>query len=418
MNSDVVVIGGGAAGVGAARRLAQSGLSTILLEASSRLGGRAWTHEVAGLNIDLGCGWFHSADRNAWVGIAQAAGIPIDRSPAQWGVQYRDLGFPPGEQADAGRAFATWLQQLEGSRLPSDCAADALDPNGEWNDYIRTIVGFISGAALEQLSIADYLAYDDASSDNNWRTPAGLGSLVARSLPTNVTAHLATPVESIALGAEGVTVRTPAGAVRARAAILTVSTAVLAGDALKLPAQIAPWCEAASSLPLGSNEKLFLRVEGGPFEKETRVLGNPRAARTASYYIRPLGFPVIECFFGGEAARFVSGSGVSAAFDFAIEQLCALFGSAIRGSLHPLVASSWGRMHHIGGAYSYALPGHASARQALARPFEDRLFFAGEATSAGDFSTVHGAHDSGVRAADEAIGTLTNSHDPGTRLGT
>jgi len=159
VNSDVVVIGGGAAGVGAARRLAQSGLSTILLEASSRLGGRAWTHEVAGLNIDLGCGWFHSADRNAWVGIAQAAGIPIDRSPAQWGVQYRDLGFPPGEQADAGRAFATWLQQLEGSRLPSDCAADALDPNGEWNDYIRTIVGFISGAALEQLSIADYLAH-------------------------------------------------------------------------------------------------------------------------------------------------------------------------------------------------------------------------------------------------------------------
>jgi monoamine oxidase len=44
--------------------------------------------------------------------------------------------------------------------------------------------------------------------------------------------------------------------------------------------------------------------------------------------------------------------------------------------------------------------------RALARPFEDRLFFAGEATSAGDFSTVHGAHDSGVRAANEAIAAL------------
>ena len=138
------------------------------------------------------------------------------------------------------------------------------------------------------------------------------------------------------------------------------------------------------------------------------MLGDPRAARTASYYIRPMGLPLIECFFGGEGARFVSENGPAAGFDFAMEQLCALFGSAIRSSLRPLVGSGWGQMQHIGGAYSYALPGCASARRALARPFEDRLFFAGEATSAGDFSTVHGAHDSGVRAATEAIVALNS----------
>ena len=75
-------------------------------------------------------------------------------------------------------------------------------------------------------------------------------------------------------------------------------------------------------------------------------------------------------------------------------------------TLRPLVASEWSQMKRIGGGYSYALPGHASARQALARPFDNRVFFAGEATSAGDFSTAHGAHDSGVRAADEALATL------------
>jgi monoamine oxidase len=63
-------------------------------------------------------------------------------------------------------------------------------------------------------------------------------------------------------------------------------------------------------------------------------------------------------------------------------------------------------MNHIGGAYSYALPGHAAARKALARPFEQRVFFAGEATSAGDFSTAHGAHDSGARAAEEVIASF------------
>ena len=63
-------------------------------------------------------------------------------------------------------------------------------------------------------------------------------------------------------------------------------------------------------------------------------------------------------------------------------------------------------MNRIGGAYSYALPGHANARAALASPFDDRLFFAGEATHAYDFSTAHGAHDSGVRAAEEVIAAL------------
>jgi monoamine oxidase len=118
---------------------------------------------------------------------------------------------------------------------------------------------------------------------------------------------------------------------------------------------------------------------------------------------------VIECFFGGEGARFVEESGQAAGFDFALGQLRALFGSNVRRSLHALTGSSWSRDGRIGGAYSYALPGHAAARTALARPFEDRLFFAGEATSTGDFSTAHGAHGSGVRAAEEAIAALAPS---------
>jgi len=408
LDADVVIVGGGAAGIGAARRLARSNLSTILLEANTRLGGRAWTHEIAGLHLDLGCGWLHSADRNSWVRIAAAAGVPIDRSPARWGQQYRDLGFSKAEQLRARQAFAAWMQRLEHSPPTSDCAADALDPAGEWNNYLRTIVGFISGGSPEQLSIADYLAYDAASTDRNWRVPSGYGSLVARSLPAQVTHRLATPVEALALDAPGVTVRTQSGAIRARAAILTVSTAVLSGDELKLPAELAPWREAARLLPLGRNEKFFLQIRGdAPFETESQLLGSPRELRTASYYIRPLGAPVIECFFGGAGARCVEEGGPAAGFDFAIGQLCALFGAGIRSALHPLASSSWSRMNHIGGAYSYALPGHASARTALAHPFEERVFFAGEATSTADFSTAHGAHDSGVRAAEEVISAMT-----------
>jgi monoamine oxidase len=123
---DVAIVGGGAAGIGAARRLAASGLSTLLLEATSRLGGRGWTQDISGIPLDLGCGWLHSADRNAWAGIAAAAGITIDRRDPAWGFQYGDLGFTPAEQAAANHAFAAWVQRLATTPPAGDRAADAL----------------------------------------------------------------------------------------------------------------------------------------------------------------------------------------------------------------------------------------------------------------------------------------------------
>ena len=138
------------------------------------------------------------------------------------------------------------------------------------------------------------------------------------------------------------------------------------------------------------------------------MLGNPRDRGTGVYYIRPFGWPVIECFLGDQGARIIEEMGPAAGFAQATDQLAALFGSAVSRNLRPLVASSWSRMTHVGGAYSYALPGHAAAREELAHPFEQRLFFAGEATHVHDYSTAHGAHDSGLRAAEEAIAALTS----------
>jgi monoamine oxidase len=404
---DVAIVGAGAAGVAAARRLETSGLSAMMLEATVRVGGRAWTCNVAGLPLDLGCEWLHSADRNPWTRVAEAAGLAVDRRTPAWGSQYRDLGFPQEEQAAARRAYAAWEQRMATAPPASDCAADALDPDGEWNAYLQAMSGFISGAGLERISVADYSAYDSASTGCNWRAPAGYGTLIAASLPRPIDLRLSTPVESIVLDVRGVSLATPVGPVRARAAILTVSTAVLAGDAIKLPSDLDAWRRAAACLPLGRNEKLFLEIVGAnPFVPETRVLGNPRDRRTGVYFIRPFGWPVIECFLGDESARIVEEMGPGAGFAHATDQLAALFGSGVRRNLQPLVASSWSRMTYVRGAYSHALPGQAAARKDLARPFEQRLFFAGEATHAYDFSTAHGAHDSGVRAAEEAIATL------------
>ena len=159
----------------------------------------------------------------------------------------------------------------------SDCAADALEPDGEWNAYLQAMSGFLMGAGLERISITDYFAYDVASTGCNWRAPAGYGSLVAASLPRPIDLRLSTPVESIELDSHVVVLATPVGTVRAGAAILTVSTDVLTGGAITPPRGLDAWRHAAARLPLGRNEKLFLEISGdGPFVPETRTREPPR----------------------------------------------------------------------------------------------------------------------------------------------
>jgi monoamine oxidase len=406
MDCDVAIVGAGAAGIAAARALSAAGRSVLLLEASDRVGGRAWTIELDGMALDMGCGWLHSAERNPLVEVGRAAGFAIHRGDTAWRQQWRDLGIAPGEQASAMAAWAALHARLESDPPASDRAADALPPGGEWNAFCQSMSGYMNGAPLDRLSIADFLAYDNAASESNWRVGEGYGSLIAASVP-DVRLRLSCPVRGIALTSGGVSLDTARGTIKARAAIVTASTNVLASGAIGFGGLADDHCHAASQLPLGLADKLFLALHGDHgLEPETHLLGNPRNADTGSYYIRPLGRPVIEGFFGGTGAVMVERVGLVDAFAFALDELAALLGSGIRRHLRPLTASSWCRTDWIRGSYSHALPGQAGARRILARPIEDRLFFAGEATHNTDFSTAHGAWESGIRAAGEVSALL------------
>lgn len=403
---DVAIIGAGAAGVGAARGLYGRGLDVLVLEASDRVGGRAWTQAVAGMPLDLGCGWLHSADRNPWVGIAEDARFAIDRSESAWGRQWRDLGFPPDEPAAANQAFEAWDARLRSDPPASDRAADALPAQGKWNAYVEALSGYINGTGLANLSVADYLAYDDAATEANWRVPAGYGTLVASQLPP-VALALGTPVRRIRDEADRLVLETPRGSIRARAAVVTVATPVLATGGLRLPQRYDAHCHAAAQLPLGLANKLFLRFEDAEaVPADGHLLGNPRTSDTGSYYLRPFGRPVIECFFGGSGAAVLEAAGADTTAAFAREELGALLGSDVARRLPFLTASAWGQADGFGGSYSHALPGHAGARAILAT-VDDRLFFAGEACSPTDFSTAHGALATGEAVAAAIIATRT-----------
>lgn len=402
---DVVIVGAGAAGIGAARRLAGSPLSVLAVEAAPRVGGRAWTRDFKGMSLDFGAEWLHSGDRNPLAALADNFGFAIDRCRANWWMQYQDLGFSPDEQEAASAAYDAWSEALK--TAPGDCAAHALQAGGPWNAYIRAIASYVSGAQLENLSARDFAAYDDAATAQNWRAPAGYGALVASAWPDHVALRLGTPVEAVALTPDGVKATTRAGAIHAKAAIVTVSTAVLAGESIAWPQELAPWREAAAHLPLGRNEKIFLEiVEDRLFVNDSHLIGDPRDPATAAYDIRPFGRPIIECFLGGAGARALERNGAEAGAAHVVDELACLFGADVRKALRPLAATQWSRDAHVGGAYSYALPGAAGARAALALPFDDRLFFAGEATDPRDFTTVHGAYASGRRAAEQTLAAL------------
>ena len=82
---DVAVIGAGAAGIGAARRLHEAGaVSVLVLEARDRVGGRVNTIEPAGFPLDRGAEWLHSADRNPLSPIAKSLGFSVHRRPPEW----------------------------------------------------------------------------------------------------------------------------------------------------------------------------------------------------------------------------------------------------------------------------------------------------------------------------------------------
>lgn len=144
-------------------------------------------------------------------------------------------------------------------------------------------------------------------------------------------------------------------------------------------------------------------------EGDIFLVGSTTRRETMNYQVRPFGRPVLQCFFGGAFAAAMEREGFAAMAAFAADELAALRGSAIRQQLTPLAASSWRADAFARGSYSYARPGHAGDRAALATPVDNRIFFAGEATSPNFFSTVHCAYESGLRAAGEALASLGRS---------
>ena len=415
MNVDVVVIGAGVAGLSAASALRAGGLGTVVLEASVRLGGRAWTVDVGGAPFDVGASWLHSAETNP---LAELARKHFDEVSSADGVRTRRRYVDgrlasDAELADFDATYDAFTEvatevAVRGRDMSVAEAITSLRDR-PWTATVEYWEAcLIAAADPQRLSVRDWHA--NLLHGSNLDIAGGLGAFVARRLgPQSGPIMFSTPALGVTWGGhEGrVRVDTPDGPVFAEACVVTVSTGVLASGAIAfnppLPVDIQ---SAIANLPMGLLTKIAFPIE------DRNPLGLPETCSlqqrldrpgeaVMSFHYRPYGRPHLAGFVGGPVAWALAAKGPAAVEEFARGQLRAMLGAeADRGLGAPFV-SGWASDPFFLGSYAYATPRYADARVSLGTPLADgRLVFAGEAVATdGLAGTVGGACLTGRAAA-------------------
>lgn len=408
---DVAIVGAGAAGIAAARRIAAANRRFVLLEASDRIGGRCVTDSaIFGVPFDLGAHWIHRPDGNLLTGSAQATALDIYSAPRGQTVR---IG-PRNARDSELEGFVTAMVRarraiVDAGRGRADGpAARALPTDlGDWRPTIEFVLGpFTCGKDLAAVSAADLARVPERENDAFCRQ--GYGALIGR-LATGLPIRLSTPVTRIEWDRNGVDVVTAKGPVRARAAIVTVSTNVLASGKIAFKPEIARrQLDAAAALSLGSYDHIALDIPRNPMnlQRDDLVFEKSSGRRTAALLANVSGTSLHLVDVAGDFGRELSAKGEAAMIEFAREWIASLFGSTAKNAIKRSYASRWNEDPLVLGAMSGATPGSVDARKILAEPFAGRVWLAGEALHETQWGTVNGAWESGQRTAEAALRQL------------
>ena len=408
---DIIIIGAGSAGLSAARAAMEQGLTFTLVEASHRIGGRAYTEEIApGQPFDLGCHWMHSASLNPFVAIADRLGFAYSRDSGWTDDVHRHGSFlDEAQERDLEAYLDATETAIEAAAQHGDPAvSDVIDLASPWSAFHAYWFSLGSSCDIDQTGARDVAAYNDT--DEDWPVLDGYGSLVAawaRGIPVTLNAA----ARRVTLTRDGVAVDTPRGTVTGRSVLVTVSTNVLASGSIAFEPALPAWKETAiRELPLGVHNRIAMLLDGIPGEfrehgHATVLAGSHDVPMGIA--LGPYGSSYAVGVTGGRFGAWLERAGQKASVECLAEHLKAAWGSRIaRHFTDRVIVTAWQGDPWTLGSYSAATPGNAHQREELARPVGERIFFAGEATTAEFHATCHGAWLSGRRAVGEIASAL------------
>ncbi|HEV7351735.1 MAG TPA: FAD-dependent oxidoreductase [Brevundimonas sp.] len=413
-----IIVGGGVAGLAAARALAEAGGDVVVIEARARPGGRVRTSRLwPDLPVDLGASWIHGGRGNPLTVLADAAGARRVATSYERSLTL-DAG---GRPVDPDAVLAPAAQLVEAARAAAEgltgdvSLARAVELSPAWTDadvsarrHIRAWVN----SAIEHEYGGDWTALSSWRFDEGEAFPGedvlfpdGYDQLVDH-LARGLNVQLGRPVAAIAPRGAGVAVTLGDGEVLAgERVVLTLPLGVLQAGRVALEEPLAPARQAAiDTLGVGLLNKCWLRFEQVAWPDTVDWLGwlGARDGHWAEWIslARATGAPVLAGFNAGGAARDVEALDDAATRDAAVEALRAMFGSSFPAPVAVQV-TRWAQDPLALGAYSFNAVGTGAAtRRALAGPdWDGRLIFAGEAAAAEHPGTVHGALLSGRAAA-------------------
>jgi monoamine oxidase len=421
---DTIVIGAGAAGIAAAKTLRDAGKSVVVLEARNRIGGRTWTDETfAEFPVELGAEFIHgvSVITHTFVKEAGLSEIPVNRfGKLRWSNGDRAkivAELPEDLRSTIEKLWQDYAEIVNTDFTRDTALAEYLKARGHNAESLQiadVLLAQTCVASVFDLSCRD-LQRDMQNGDTHdaeSRIREGYKAIFEY-LSQGLEIKLSSPAHSIERHKAGLAVRTPNQFFEARTCIITLPVTLLQSSVVQFsPALSYKKQRAIHTLRMEAGTKLLYKFTE-PFWDEdlTYMLHDDTAARwwTPGHgqpYHEKQSAGIIACYTTSSRARALDAFSEVEALNTGLKQLSKLLGVSFEKLEQNLVKSkrvAWAHDPYALGSYAHVPPGAAEARVDLAKS-EGRLFFAGEATAYHSTpQTVHGAFDSGIRAAEEAI---------------
>ncbi len=424
---DVLIIGAGMAGLAAAQSLMTAGKTVRILEARQRVGGRVWSWRNWGAPIELGANWIETASGNPITTLARQANVRTIADPEENEEQLIDLvqktkmtGNALDNQYRRCEAIidaAIELANGSGGDISMRAAINKIPEYTKLSVADKRLFEVMLAQTLdddyaveaEKLSLKAYDAGDELYSGGSKFVVGGYDGIPAL-LAKNVPIELGIVIDQITWSTSGVTVSAGAKTWQAKAVIVTVPLGVLKAGKIKFtPALPANYTKAIGQLAMGVLDRCILRFDtafwGNTYTTFTLAGKDPHSWYEFIPLNGPLGIPALMAFNAGSRALALEAKSDA--------QLTAEMTSIVQNAFgvkdvsNGMVATRWGQDPFAYGSYSYVpLGGSFNARNVLATPVSNQLYFAGEAYTKNDYATVHGAYNSGKATATSLLARL------------